>query len=112
MRSNLKGMYHNKQILKILANLSFISRSGVMNGVAMWVDWHLDDSSQNVITTGPIEQPEFNKEIRWDMYTRQGVFIFEENVNITEKDYFSTYVTCSELLDTIEFRFYLNGIKI
>lgn len=83
-----------------------------MNGIALWVDWYLDDSPRNIISTGPLEPPEFNKEIKWDMYTRQGVFIFEEGINVTERDKLFSYITCSELLDKIEFKFYFNSIKI
>ncbi|XP_071451917.1 protein arginine N-methyltransferase 7 isoform X2 [Hetaerina americana] len=43
------------------------------NGIAVWVDWHLDGTSENIISTGPVGLPELGKFIAWDMYTRQGV---------------------------------------
>ncbi|XP_023027368.2 arginine methyltransferase 7 [Leptinotarsa decemlineata] len=46
------------------------------NGIALWVDWNLDDSPDSTITTGPIRPIEIGKNIHWDMYTRQGVCLF------------------------------------
>lgn len=93
-------------------NFLIFFRKGTMNGITLWVDWYLDDSTSNIITTGPIEPPEFDKEVKWDMYTRQGVYIFEENYTISEKDKFFSSVLYSELLDKIEFKFYINAVKI
>ncbi|KAK5642476.1 hypothetical protein RI129_008643 [Pyrocoelia pectoralis] len=43
------------------------------NGVALWVDWDLDGSPKNVITTGPTTLPKVGEWIQWDMHTRQGI---------------------------------------
>lgn len=46
------------------------------NGLALWVDWHLDDSPKGTVSTGPTEPIVVGKKIQWDMYTRQGVCLF------------------------------------
>lgn len=31
-----------------------LTTEGLVNGMALWADWHLTDQSQDVITTGPV----------------------------------------------------------
>ncbi|CAH1119806.1 unnamed protein product [Phaedon cochleariae] len=46
------------------------------NGIALWVDWNLDDSPKSTVTTGPVLPIQVGEKIHWDMYTRQGVCLF------------------------------------
>lgn len=46
------------------------------NGIALWVDWIFGESQ--VISTGPISKVEVGHFVEWDMYTRQGVLLFDK----------------------------------
>ncbi|KAL1517658.1 hypothetical protein ABEB36_001395 [Hypothenemus hampei] len=46
------------------------------NGIALWVEWNLNNSPKGVVSTGPTEDIVLGKEIQWDKYTRQGVSLF------------------------------------
>lgn len=81
-----------------------------MNGIAVWIDWYLDDSPKNKVTTGPIMPPEINQEIKWDMYTRQGVYLLRDPVSIKQNDILHYTVFFSTQDDKFEFR--LNGKTI
>jgi protein arginine N-methyltransferase 7 len=56
---------------------------GVCNGIAIWVDWDLDDDI--TVSSGPIDDIIPGSRISWDPYTRQGVQIFSEIVQVTNK---------------------------
>lgn len=48
------------------------------NGIALWVDWKLNDSDSEkyTVTTGPTTSPiEIGEFITWDFHTRQGVHL-------------------------------------
>lgn len=46
------------------------------NGIALWVEWHLDDTPKSIINSGPVAPIEIGQKVKWDMYTRQGVVLF------------------------------------
>ena len=48
--------------------------SGMCNGVAVWMDWQIDEV--RTVTTGPVAPVIPGQKIEWDMYTRQGVHLF------------------------------------
>ncbi|XP_018575753.1 protein arginine N-methyltransferase 7 [Anoplophora glabripennis] len=50
------------------------------NGIALWVDWDMDGSPKHAVTTGPIAPVVIGQKISWDMYTRQGVYLFPNKV--------------------------------
>lgn len=56
------------------------------NGIALWVEWHLDDSPSTVINTGPLQPIVIGQKVQWDMYTRQGVVLFENKL-VNSLDY-------------------------
>ncbi|XP_046397806.1 protein arginine N-methyltransferase 7 isoform X2 [Ischnura elegans] len=53
----------------------FNAESGLeCNGIAVWVDWDLDGTPENTISTGPSgKHPQLGDFVSWDMFTRQGV---------------------------------------
>ncbi|CAG9856165.1 unnamed protein product [Phyllotreta striolata] len=57
------------------------------NGVALWTDWYLTDSNRLTITTGPVSPIKIGQKIDWDMYTRQGVYLFAEKSSSNEINY-------------------------
>lgn len=60
-----------------------LSDSGHCNGIALWMDWNLDEDV--TISTGPVEQVVVGKNIVWDPYTRQGVyFLGKESKAVAE----------------------------
>ncbi|XP_031826057.1 arginine methyltransferase 7 isoform X2 [Nomia melanderi] len=60
-----------------------ILESGLCNGVALWIDWHLD--SEITVSSGPKREIEPGKRISWDPFTRQGVYLFRHITNVTQQ---------------------------
>ncbi|XP_063991899.1 protein arginine N-methyltransferase 7 [Diachasmimorpha longicaudata] len=58
-----------------------ITECGSCNGIALWVDWHLD--SETIISTGPVTEIIPSERISWDMDTRQGVFLLRKIQDVT-----------------------------
>ncbi|XP_036336326.1 protein arginine N-methyltransferase 7 isoform X2 [Rhagoletis pomonella] len=58
-----------------------IESDGSLNGIAFWVEWNIDGgtSPKSVVSTGPVESIVPGKFIKWDMFVRQGVQLFEES---------------------------------
>lgn len=46
---------------------------GRCNGIALWMDYMLDDITQ--LTSGLVAPPTAGQNLQWDMHTRQGVHI-------------------------------------
>ncbi|KAJ8922336.1 hypothetical protein NQ315_004279 [Exocentrus adspersus] len=61
-------LLHQKGTIKLESDM-------VCNGIALWVDWHLDGSQKSIISTGPTTEVTVGEKINWDMYTRQGVYL-------------------------------------
>ncbi|CAK9803941.1 Protein arginine N-methyltransferase 7 [Anthophora plagiata] len=60
-----------------------ILKNGTCNGVALWVDWHLD--SEITISSGPTAEVQPGKRISWDRFTRQGVHLFKDIARVTQR---------------------------
>ncbi|XP_069113948.1 protein arginine N-methyltransferase 7-like [Argopecten irradians] len=55
-----------------------LQSEGQCNGVVLWADF---DFGQNcVVSTGPREPPHVGKEVKWDIYTRQGVHLLKQPI--------------------------------
>ncbi|XP_060073824.1 protein arginine N-methyltransferase 7-like [Ylistrum balloti] len=52
-----------------------LQSDGHCNGVVLWADF--DFGKNCVVSTGPREAPHVGKEIKWDIYTRQGVHLLK-----------------------------------
>ena len=61
-----------------------ILESGSCNGVALWIDWHLDRDI--TVSSGPAAEIEPGKRISWDPFTRQGVHLFRNIRNVSRHD--------------------------
>lgn len=72
-------------------SLFFAFRNLDCNGIALWVEWYLDNSPSNIINTGPLQTIEIGQKVQWDMYTRQGVILFP-----------------NKLMNSVEYRFEMN----
>ncbi|XP_067642449.1 protein arginine N-methyltransferase 7 [Eurosta solidaginis] len=85
-----------------------IERNGCCNGVALWVEWNIDGSRspKSVVSTGPIETIVPGNFIKWDMFIRQGVQLFEQNHEVfKEKSAVRWTVKHKPLSNKIEFDF-------
>ncbi|KAK3862916.1 hypothetical protein Pcinc_031254 [Petrolisthes cinctipes] len=88
-----------------------LTTEGLVNGMALWADWHLTDQDQDVITTGPISPVVLDQNVEWDTYSRQGVYLFRQPININ-KDLPSTLqysITFQPLDGMLNFEF---GIEV
>ncbi|XP_037809355.1 protein arginine N-methyltransferase 7 [Lucilia sericata] len=61
-----------------------IEYSASCNGIALWVDWLLDNTSRtkSIVSSGPMEPIETGKFIKWDMFGRQGVHLIGKAQNV------------------------------
>ena len=57
-----------------------LSGTGCCNGVALWVDWVLDDEIS--VSGGPVAPVVVGENINWDINSKQGVFFFQIPVDI------------------------------
>ncbi|XP_014226087.1 protein arginine N-methyltransferase 7 isoform X1 [Trichogramma pretiosum] len=62
------------------------SESGSCNGIALWVDWHLDQDNEIVVSSGPIVKIIPGERLSWDPYTRQGVHLPYEIKNVSSEN--------------------------
>ena len=53
---------------------------GKCNGIAVWMDFHLDE--ENSISTGLTSPAKPGEKLNWDFYSRQGVHLFKEPIAI------------------------------
>ncbi|XP_076386191.1 arginine methyltransferase 7 isoform X2 [Megachile rotundata] len=67
-----------------ISNTVPILENGMCNGVALWVNWHLD--SEITVSTGPTAEIQPGKRISWDPFTRQGVHLFRDITNVTQQN--------------------------
>jgi hypothetical protein len=44
------------------------------SGVALWMDWHLDD--EHCLSGGPTSPVVAGREVEWDLHSKQGVHLF------------------------------------
>nr|CAD7567888.1 unnamed protein product [Timema californicum] len=70
--------------------------SGTCHGVSVWIDWDLDGDPKHIVSTGPVQPPQINQTVSWDMHTRQGVYFFPEHhpIDLTHPLSFLQY-SCS-----------------
>lgn len=59
-----------------------LPEAGIINGLALWVDWHMTAESEDILTTGPVEPIVLNQNVSWDVYTRQGIYLLKQPVNV------------------------------
>ncbi|XP_020717845.1 protein arginine N-methyltransferase 7 isoform X2 [Ceratitis capitata] len=64
-----------------------IESAGSCNGIALWVEWNLDGASnpKSLISTGPVQPIIPGNFIKWDMFVRQGVQIFEKSYQVVNE---------------------------
>jgi hypothetical protein len=89
-------------------NSCYNFRSGTCHGIALWVAWDLDGNPKHAISTGPKETVQINKEVIWDMHTRQGVYFFQEHRLVDTACTFSFEVHFRPQDGDIQFHFDVN----
>lgn len=70
---DVKEEYHSKGAISV-------NPSQNCNGIAIWINWHLNENVKSVISTGPTIPIESEKFIQWSMHNRQGVFFVQKPV--------------------------------
>ncbi|KAK8730718.1 hypothetical protein OTU49_007885 [Cherax quadricarinatus] len=66
----------------ICADSVTLPSPGLVNGMALWADWHMTDQLEDILTTGPVQPVILDQYISWDVYSRQGVYLFREPVTV------------------------------
>lgn len=82
-----------------------LNRNGVCNGIALWVDWHLDGTTKNIWSTGPQNAIEVGDRIKWDMFTRQGVHLIPSPKQVHQCDFLQYSVSCNIKKGELHFGF-------
>ena len=57
-------------------------REGKCNGVVLWAEFDFGDGQ--IISTGPRSAIELNKHVQWDYYTRQGIHLLHNPIELGE----------------------------
>jgi len=81
--------------------------AGKLNGVALWVDWQLDEHS--VVSGGPICPPELSKKIQWDMHSKQAVYFLREVVSLAPANQDVLYYQADFDATTFDFKFHFSN---
>lgn len=50
--------------------------TGTVNGVALWIDWQLDEAT--VISGGPTAPVTLGQNVQWDMHSKQAVYFIKD----------------------------------
>ncbi|KAK7070765.1 Protein arginine N-methyltransferase 7 [Halocaridina rubra] len=83
-----------------------LPEAGIINGLALWVDWHMTKDLEDTFSTGPVEPVLLNQNVSWDVYTRQGIYLLKQHVNISDQEHKLFYSTIFQPNDgTIKFEF-------
>lgn len=85
---------------------SFHDSNGLCNGIAIWVDWHLDDDI--VVSTGPTKKITVGERVLWDFHTRQGVHLLPDLKEVTSKSILTSSFKFDPKEGTMQFYFELN----
>ncbi|XP_048514187.1 protein arginine N-methyltransferase 7 isoform X2 [Athalia rosae] len=93
----------NQQCGIKLSNIVPILMQGHCNGIALWVDWILDSTTE--VTTGPIHDTNPGSDISWDPYTRQGVYLPRKTYPVTTNNSLVWSMNFSPLSGDVEFGF-------
>ena len=48
-------------------------------GMSFWMKWQLDFEGEYCLNTGPTSEVRLGEVIEWDMYSKQGVHLFQED---------------------------------
>jgi len=67
-------------------------KSKPLNGLALWMDWDLDQDGTNVLSGGPVQGVNLGHKIVWDMDSKQGVHFFKPTENCSKIIYNITFV--------------------
>jgi len=82
--------------------------AGLLNGVALWIDWELD--GENTTSGGPIVPTELSHYVQWDVHSKQAVYFLKQPVKLAD--------SCNEQMlncrvdfvpDTFEFKFHFSA---
>lgn len=59
-----------------------LDASGTLNGVALWIDWQLDET--NIVSGGPMAPVTVGHNIAWDKHSKQAVYFFKRPCSISD----------------------------
>jgi hypothetical protein len=106
MTLDLMGLSLTEKV--IIESQIDIPVAGLLNGVALWIDWELD--GENTTSGGPIVPTELSHYAQWDVHSKQAVYFFKQPVHLVD--------SCNEQMlncridfvpDTFEFKFHFSA---
>lgn len=84
----------------------FLFRDGTCNGIALWIDWKLDDDV--IISSGPQESIKSGAQVIWDPHTKQGVHLLKTIKSVKSKDTLSWSFDFKPNEGLMKFEFHVN----
>ncbi|XP_051157383.1 protein arginine N-methyltransferase 7 [Leptopilina boulardi] len=79
---------------------------GTCNGIALWIDWKLDDDV--IISSGPQESIKSGAQVIWDPHTKQGVHLLKNIKSVKSKDTLSWSFDFKPNEGLMKFEFHVN----
>lgn len=56
--------------------------AGSLNGVALWIDWQLDENT--TISGGPTLPVTLGQNIQWDVHSKQAVYFIKQPISLSD----------------------------
>ena len=60
-----------------------LATSGTLNGVALWIDWQLDEA--NTVSGGPVAPVTIGHNIAWDVHSKQAMYFFKRPFGLSDE---------------------------
>ena len=79
--------------------------TGTLNGVALWINWQLDENTAISVCGGPTGPVTLGQNVQWDVHSKQAVYFTKDPVSFSEKDGKILSYQISLIPETYEFKF-------
>uniref|UniRef100_A0A1B6CG41 Protein arginine N-methyltransferase n=1 Tax=Clastoptera arizonana TaxID=38151 RepID=A0A1B6CG41_9HEMI len=86
-----------------------IDSAGECNGVALWLDFHLDGN--NTISQGPTNPVTPGTYVKWDIHTRQGIYFPHHPISLSKNDHLTVKISFNPVNGDVNFTFNTNTTR-
>ncbi len=94
------------EILKVNGTID-IPVAGKLNGIALWVDWQLDENT--TVSGGPVTPVTLNQNVHWDAHSKQAVYFLKNPINLSDNDGKALHYEISLSLETYELKLHFSA---
>lgn len=68
---------------QVKGKLDLPAADGSLNGVALWIDWQLDEDV--TISGGPTAPVTLGQNVQWDVHSKQAVYFMKNPVHLSNR---------------------------